>query len=156
MTTPESFQLDESVGFLVSRAALTLRNELSRAFKVRGYDVTAEQFGVLVYLSEQDSPPTQTELAADLPLPGGPIPTPFGALHTSILSPGPNFAALDGLGAFGPPDPAAIAAPEYLQLIAMPNGPPMAVTVVLQVYAYEASLPYPQNILVSPPRQLVF
>ncbi|MCA9320356.1 MAG: VCBS repeat-containing protein [Planctomycetes bacterium] len=40
-------------------------------------------------------------IAVDLPT-VAPIWTPYGTLHTSLLSPSPSFGALDGLGVFGP------------------------------------------------------
>ena len=60
------------------------------------------------------------------------------------------------LGVFGPPDPVAVAAPEFFQVFSLPAGVPTGLTIVPQVYAYDGSLSFPHNILVSPPRVLAF
>ncbi|MCA9321462.1 MAG: hypothetical protein KDB53_12035, partial [Planctomycetes bacterium] len=94
-------------------------------------------------------------LAADLPT-ATPTGSPYGLIHTSLLAPGPNFAALDGLGLFGSPDPTAIAAPNYFQVLTV-NGPiPTGLTVVLQLYTFDPSAAFPHNIVISPPRLLSF
>lgn len=56
------FDLESSLGFLLNRAAVLLKNELSRLFKSNGHDVTPEQFAVLMSLWQKDSQ-TQSELA---------------------------------------------------------------------------------------------
>jgi DNA-binding MarR family transcriptional regulator len=59
------FKLEESLGFLANLAALELKYSLTRAFKQHGYDVTAEQFAVLVRLWEKESQ-SPSELAEHL------------------------------------------------------------------------------------------
>ena len=58
----DHFKFDDSIGFLVNRAAIRLKNELGKAFKANGYDITPEQWGVLNCLWEEDGQ-TQTEIA---------------------------------------------------------------------------------------------
>ena len=94
-------------------------------------------------------------LAADLP-PASPLITPFGEIHTSILSPGPAFAALDGLGLFGPPDPTAVADPGQFLVATIPAGTPPGLTLVVQFYGLDEEIGFPRSIVVSPPRTLVF
>lgn len=54
--------LNESAGFLTNKAAHALKLGLLRSFKLRGLDVTTEQWGVLNLLFHKDGL-TQTELA---------------------------------------------------------------------------------------------
>lgn len=61
----DRFYLEDSLGFLVNRAATILKNELARSFKAHGYDVTPEQFAVLTILWENEAH-TQSELAERL------------------------------------------------------------------------------------------
>lgn len=56
------FRLEDSSGFLINRAALKLKNELLQTFKLHGYNITTEQWAVLMCLSEQEAQ-TQSELA---------------------------------------------------------------------------------------------
>jgi DNA-binding MarR family transcriptional regulator len=58
----DTFKFDDSVGFLVNRAAIRLKNELWKAFKARGFNITPEQWGVMNCLWEEDGR-TQTEIA---------------------------------------------------------------------------------------------
>ncbi|MBW1783502.1 MAG: MarR family transcriptional regulator [Deltaproteobacteria bacterium] len=58
----DHFKFDDSIGFLVNRAAIRLKNELWKAFKVHGFSITPEQWGVLNCLWEEDRQ-TQTEIA---------------------------------------------------------------------------------------------
>ncbi len=58
----DHFTFDDSIGFLVNRAAIRLKNELWKAFKANGFDITPEQWGVLNCLWEEDGQ-TQTEIA---------------------------------------------------------------------------------------------
>ncbi|MCA9319855.1 MAG: VCBS repeat-containing protein, partial [Planctomycetes bacterium] len=93
-------------------------------------------------------------LVSDLPTP--PTSTPFGTLYTSILAPAPSLAAIDGLGLFGPWNPAGIAAPEFFQLFTVPAGIPPGFTLVVQNYALDLSQPWPHSLVISPERTLVF
>ena len=58
----DNFKFDDSIGFLVNRAAIRLKNELWQAFKANGFDITPEQWAVLNCLWEEDGQ-TQTEIA---------------------------------------------------------------------------------------------
>jgi DNA-binding MarR family transcriptional regulator len=57
-----SIVLDNAIGFWLHRAHQALRNEMYRAFREAGEELTPEQWAVLVRLWEQDAR-TQTELA---------------------------------------------------------------------------------------------
>lgn len=59
------FKLEESLGFLANLAALELKYSLTRNFKRHGYDVTAEQFAVLVSLWKKEAQ-TPSQLAEQL------------------------------------------------------------------------------------------
>lgn len=58
----DDFKFDDSIGFLVNRAAIRLKNELWKAFKANGFGITPEQWGVMNCLWEKDGQ-TQTEIA---------------------------------------------------------------------------------------------
>lgn len=58
--SPEDFVLDDSMGFLLYRAALMMKRELAREF--RPYNITPEQWAVLNRLWHEDSL-SQKELA---------------------------------------------------------------------------------------------
>ena len=49
-----TYNLDESLGYIMSRAARALLNRLNRNFVEAGHDVTAEQWRILVHLWHQD------------------------------------------------------------------------------------------------------
>ena len=55
------YQVEDSLGFLVSRANRALFNSLSRNFSAAGFDVTPEQWGLLSLLWERNAQ-TQREL----------------------------------------------------------------------------------------------
>lgn len=46
--------LEESLGYLIGRAQRALVNRLNRDFTEAGHDVTAEQWGMLLHLWQQD------------------------------------------------------------------------------------------------------
>jgi len=56
------FPLENSLGFIVYRAALHMKSALQRRFKQRGYDITTEQWSILLSLWEKDGR-TQQEIA---------------------------------------------------------------------------------------------
>ena len=59
------FNLEDSLGFYVNRAAMKLKNELARIIKAEGHDITPEQWAVLMHLWEHEAD-TQTEIAIRL------------------------------------------------------------------------------------------
>jgi len=56
------FTLDESLGYIINRTALRLKQELYQTFKTKGYNITPEQWAVLNRLWEQEGL-SQVELA---------------------------------------------------------------------------------------------
>ena len=56
--------VENALGFWIHRVYQASRNEMFRAFREKGEDVTPEQWAVLIRLWEQDGR-TQNELAAD-------------------------------------------------------------------------------------------
>ena len=58
----KAYKLEESLGYVMGRAARSLGTRLNRNFTQDGYDVTCEQWGVLVNLSHNNGQ-TQKELA---------------------------------------------------------------------------------------------
>lgn len=46
--------IQESLGFIIYRTALALKAGLQRCFKENGYGVTAEQWGIIRHLGEED------------------------------------------------------------------------------------------------------
>ena len=58
----KAYKLEESLGYVMGRAARSLGTRLNRNFTQDGYDVTCEQWGVLVNLWHKNGQ-TQQELA---------------------------------------------------------------------------------------------
>jgi DNA-binding MarR family transcriptional regulator len=46
--------IQDSLGFIIYRTALTLKAALQRCFKENGYDFTPEQWGIIRHLGEED------------------------------------------------------------------------------------------------------
>ena len=46
--------IQDSLGFIIYRTALTLKAALQRCFKENGYEITAEQWGIIRHLGEED------------------------------------------------------------------------------------------------------
>ena len=46
--------IQDSLGFIIYRAALALKAALQRCFKENGYEITAEQWGIIRHLGEED------------------------------------------------------------------------------------------------------
>jgi DNA-binding MarR family transcriptional regulator len=44
----------DSLGFIIYRTALALKSALQRSFKENGYEITAEQWGIIRHLWEED------------------------------------------------------------------------------------------------------
>jgi len=61
---PEGIVVDKAIGFWVHRVYQASRNEMFRAFREVGEEVTPEQWAVLIRLWELDAR-TQTQLAED-------------------------------------------------------------------------------------------
>jgi DNA-binding MarR family transcriptional regulator len=59
----KDYKLEDSLGYIVGRAARSLGTRLNRNFTDAGYDVTCEQWGVLVNLWNKNGQ-TQQELAS--------------------------------------------------------------------------------------------
>jgi len=59
----KDYKLEDSLGYVVGRAARSLGTRLNRNFADAGYDVTCEQWGVLVNLWNRNGQ-TQQELAS--------------------------------------------------------------------------------------------
>ena len=57
-----NFNLENTLGYLVNRCAILLKQELTRRFKQAGYDITPEEWAILNRLWEQDGM-SQNELA---------------------------------------------------------------------------------------------
>jgi DNA-binding MarR family transcriptional regulator len=62
MTAKTTYKLEDSLGYIMGRAARSLGTRLNRNFQESGYDVTCEQWGVLVNLWHKNGQ-TQQELA---------------------------------------------------------------------------------------------
>lgn len=56
------FPLENSLGFTIYRTALHMKSALQRTFKRQGYDITTEQWSILLSLWERDGR-TQQEIA---------------------------------------------------------------------------------------------
>ena len=48
------YKLDDNFGFIAGRASMALSRKLHQNFKEVGYDITAEQWSVLIKLWEKD------------------------------------------------------------------------------------------------------
>lgn len=60
---PLDYNLEESLGYVIGRAARSMANRLNHNFEKSGYDVTCEQWAVLMNLWHKDGQ-TQKELAS--------------------------------------------------------------------------------------------
>jgi DNA-binding MarR family transcriptional regulator len=57
--------LEKSIGYIINRAALTLKAELLKGFRSHGVPITTEQWAVLVFLTQNDGK-SQREIAKTL------------------------------------------------------------------------------------------
>jgi glucose/arabinose dehydrogenase len=107
---------------------------------------------IAVRHSQANSPLT---LGFETPPAGAPyLSTPWNAVWTSVLSPVWGFAALDGLGLVGPPNPAIrTPANSTLWLLSISNLPPLGnVPFLLQAYSVDTSrLPDGSAYMISNP-----
>ena len=106
------------------------------------------------------APPVRLIVAFDVPQPPpGFVSTPLGDIYTSGLAPGPSFAALDGLGAYGPADPAIATTPttvlthlvERFQVQFNTAAVPPGLQIVMQVLSYDPQYPFPESYGISNP-----
>ena len=51
---PKKYSIEKSTGFIIYRTALAMRGALQRVLKEQGFDITPEQFGILVLLQEEE------------------------------------------------------------------------------------------------------
>jgi len=49
-----SYAIEKSTGFIIYRTALAMRGALKRTLKERGFDITPEQYGILLLLREKE------------------------------------------------------------------------------------------------------
>lgn len=92
--------------------------------------------------------PTPLVVVADLPR--TPTTTPYGDVVTSALSPLPGFAALDGLGLYGPIDPQVVANPVFARVMTNLPSSLFGTTLVFQAYGFDPSYPSPRDFFISP------
>lgn len=50
----EYYRITDSLGFVIYRTALTLKSALQRSFKQNGLEITAEQWGIIRHLWEEE------------------------------------------------------------------------------------------------------
>jgi DNA-binding MarR family transcriptional regulator len=62
---PPRYRLDDSLGYLVNRASRTIRRYLNRELQRRRFELTGEQFAVLVHIWNQGGR-TQQQLGSEL------------------------------------------------------------------------------------------
>jgi DNA-binding MarR family transcriptional regulator len=48
------YSIEKSTGFIIYRTALAMRAALQRTLKERGFDITPEQYGILMLLREEE------------------------------------------------------------------------------------------------------
>lgn len=48
------YAIEKSTGFIIYRTALAMRGALQRVLKEQGFDITPEQYGILVLLREEE------------------------------------------------------------------------------------------------------
>jgi DNA-binding MarR family transcriptional regulator len=58
----KEFELEKTLGYLINRCAILLKDELAHRFRQAGYDVTPEEWAILNRLWEQDGL-SQNEIA---------------------------------------------------------------------------------------------
>ena len=61
----DGFTLEKSIGYLINKTAIKLKNELLNNFRAKGFHITTEQWAVLMCLKEKAGR-TQNEIAAKL------------------------------------------------------------------------------------------
>ncbi|MCK9376639.1 MAG: MarR family transcriptional regulator [Syntrophobacterales bacterium] len=50
----KKYSIEKSTGFIIYRTALAMRGALQRVLKEQGFDITPEQYGILVLLREEE------------------------------------------------------------------------------------------------------
>jgi len=50
----ERYRIEKSTGFIIYRTALAMRGALQRVLKEHGFDITPEQYGILMLLREEE------------------------------------------------------------------------------------------------------
>lgn len=50
----KGYSIEKSTGFIIYRAALAMKGALQRVLKEHGYDITPEQYGILMLLREEE------------------------------------------------------------------------------------------------------
>jgi DNA-binding MarR family transcriptional regulator len=50
----KGYSIEKSTGFIIYRAALAMKGALQRALKEQGFDITPEQYGILMLLREEE------------------------------------------------------------------------------------------------------
>lgn len=89
------------------------------------------------YFHEHPNVPIIFAVDAPMPPPGF-VTTPFGNIATSILSPGPGLAVLDGFGLFGSIDPGMTTSSISSWIRMYATTPALSgISVVMQVYGYD-------------------
>ncbi len=156
-----TFQLSQTVGLdaqIVAAAsgAAPLTFTVTSRGLIADYDAPASTIFVAVVHSETDSPFT---LAVDAPVAIPFAPSAYGDIWTSLLSPLPTLAALDGLGLLGAPDPSFRTNPTLPWWYAtMPGLPSLGgLSLLLQAYAVDwTRSPSPDAWLISNPVTVTF
>lgn len=137
-----------STGTMTVRAA-TSAGHIDFTLYHRKVSVTTTPTSVVLFY-DGDHAATPLVFGIDLPLPApGFVISEFGPIGTTIESPGPAFAALDGWGLFGPPDASIISGSGSLFVRTFTRPAPLGVTFAVQCYGYDTAYPYPQCVTVS-------
>lgn len=89
-------------------------------------------------------------LAADA-VPLTPTSSVFGPLWTSIAMPLPTLFVLDGIGLFGPPNPAMVSAGNISVVTRLAPSGPLGVNLVVQAYAFDPTMTAPFGVIVTNP-----
>jgi len=50
----KGYSIEKSTGFIIYRAALAMKGALQRVLKEQGFDITPEQYGILMLLREEE------------------------------------------------------------------------------------------------------
>jgi len=61
----QQFTLEKSMGYIINKTAMKLKSELLKNFRSKGFNITTEQWAVLMCLKERDKK-TQSEIAEKL------------------------------------------------------------------------------------------
>lgn len=136
----------------LQRLQATLGNSSAKATVfVRGLTITSAPTALLFTFRHEHSG-VLLLLAVDVPTPSPYLTTPYGEIWTSVLTPQPTLAVLDGFGIFGSIDPGMTTNPTgiWARAFGRPSMP-LNLSFIAQMYGYDNQNVFPDDYIVSNP-----